>query len=79
MHAKELRGELANIGQKVDANAVLIKYLELQMAQLSTTVNPRQSNTLLSIPFKILKMMNIAWSLLLEEVSKLVIHICRLW
>ena len=31
-HAKELRGDLANIGQKVDAHAVSIKNLELQMA-----------------------------------------------
>ncbi|XP_069147088.1 uncharacterized protein [Solanum lycopersicum] len=41
-HAKELRGDLANIGQKVDAHAVSIKHLDMQMAQLSSTVNPRQ-------------------------------------
>ena len=45
-HAKELRGDLANIGQKVDAHAVSIMHLELKMAQLSTTVNPRQLGTL---------------------------------
>ena len=37
-HAKELRGDLANIGQKVDAHAISINYLELQMAQLYSTV-----------------------------------------
>ena len=31
-HAKELRGDLANIGQKVDAHAISIKHLELQMS-----------------------------------------------
>ena len=41
-HTKELRSDLANIGQKEDAHAVSIKHLELQIAQLSTTVNPRQ-------------------------------------
>ena len=45
-HAKDFRGDLANIGQKVDTHAILIKHLELQMAQLSSTVNPRQSGTL---------------------------------
>ena len=39
-HGKELRGNLSNIAQKVDAHAVLIMHLVLQMAQLSTTVNP---------------------------------------
>jgi len=45
-HAKELRGDLANIGQKVDAHAILIKHLDLQMDILSFNVNPRQSGTL---------------------------------
>ena len=45
-HIKELRGDLANVGQKFDAHAFSIKHLDLQMAQLSTTVNPRQSGTL---------------------------------
>ena len=31
-HAKELRGDLANIRQKVDAHAISIKHLELQMS-----------------------------------------------
>ena len=45
-HDKELRGDLANIGQKVGAHAISIKHLELQMAQLFSTVNPRQPGTL---------------------------------
>ena len=32
VHAKELRGDKENIGQKVDAHAISIKHLELQMA-----------------------------------------------
>ncbi|XP_069145424.1 uncharacterized protein [Solanum lycopersicum] len=45
-HTKELRNDLAGIGQKVDTHAISIKHLELQMAQLSATVNTRQSGTL---------------------------------
>ena len=45
-HAKQLRGYLDNIGQKVDAHVISIKHLQLQMTQLSTTVNPRQLGTL---------------------------------
>ena len=45
-YAKELRGDLVNIGQKVDAHAVSIKHFELQMTQLSTIVNPHQPHTL---------------------------------
>ena len=45
-HTKELRGDLANTGKKVDAHAVSIKHLELQMDQLST-VNPCQPGTLI--------------------------------
>ena len=45
-HAKELRGHLANIAQKVNAHAVSIKHIELQIAHLSTTVNPRQPGIL---------------------------------
>ena len=39
-NAKELRDDFENIRQKVDAHAVLIKHIELQMNQLSTNVNP---------------------------------------
>ena len=45
-HIKELRGDLASIRQKVDTHAILIKQIELQMAQLSATVNTRQPGTL---------------------------------
>ena len=45
-NAKELRGDLANIGKKVDAQAISIKHLELQMTQLSSAVNPRQPGIL---------------------------------
>ena len=37
-HIKELRGDLACIGQKVDTHAISIKKIELQMAQISATV-----------------------------------------
>ena len=45
-HIKELRSDLAGIGQKVDSHAISIKHLELQIAQLSGTVNTRQPGTL---------------------------------
>ena len=35
-HTKEFRSDLPSIRQKVDAHAILIKHLELQMAQLSS-------------------------------------------
>ena len=38
-HIKKLRCDLAGIGQKVDTHAISIKQLELQLAQLSATVN----------------------------------------
>ena len=43
---KVLRIDLANIGHKVDAHGISIKHLKLQMAQLSSIVNPRQPSTL---------------------------------
>ena len=43
---KEMRGDLANIGEKVDALAISIKYAELQMTQLSSSMNPHQTGTL---------------------------------
>ena len=45
-HIKELRFDLAGIGQKVDTHAISIKHIELQMAQLSATVNTRHLGTL---------------------------------
>ena len=44
-HIKELRSDLAGIGQKVDTHAITIKQIELEMAQLSATVNTRQPDT----------------------------------
>ena len=46
-HIKELRSDLAGIGQKVDTHAISIKQIELQMAQLSMTLNTQQPGTLL--------------------------------
>ena len=45
-HSKELKSDLAGIGQKVDAHAKSIKHLELQMTQLSATVKTWQPGTL---------------------------------
>ena len=45
-HIKEFRCDLASIGQKVDKHAISIKHIELQVVQLSATVNTRQSGTL---------------------------------
>ena len=43
-----MRGDLVNIGKKVDAHAISINHLKLQMAQLSSTINPRELGTLSS-------------------------------
>ena len=45
-HIKELRCDLASIGQKFDTHAISIKKIELQIAQLSASVNTRQPGTL---------------------------------
>ena len=45
-HIKELRCDLASIGQKVDTHAILIKQIELQVAQLVVEVNTWQPGTL---------------------------------
>ena len=45
-HIKELRSDLVGIGHKVNTHAISIKQIELQMAQLSATVNTRQPGTL---------------------------------
>ncbi|XP_069146892.1 uncharacterized protein [Solanum lycopersicum] len=54
-HNKELRNDLAGIGQKVDTHAISIKQLDLQLTQLSATVNTRQPNTLPSNTIQNLK------------------------
>ena len=77
-HIKDLRCDLASIGQKVDTHAILIKQIELQMAQLSVTVNTRQPGTLLSTLSKIQRMMRTVWQSLLRVVSKPLTHLCRL-
>ena len=41
-HSKQMRGDLGNIGKKVDAYAISIKHLEFKMVQFSSTVNPYQ-------------------------------------
>ena len=45
-HIKELRCDLSSIGQNVDTHAISIKHIELQVAQLSATVNTRKPGTL---------------------------------
>ena len=45
-HIKELRCDLASIGQKVDTHAISIKQIKLQITQLSATKNTRQPGTL---------------------------------
>ena len=45
-YIKELRCDLASTEQKVDTHAISIKQIELQMAQLSATVNTQQVGTL---------------------------------
>ena len=45
-HIKELRCDLAGIEKKVDTHEISIKQIELQMNQLSATVNIRQQGTL---------------------------------
>ena len=56
-HIKQLRSDLAGIGQKVDTHAISIKQIELQMAQLSATVNTRKPGTLTSNTVQNLKKM----------------------
>ena len=77
-HNKELRNDLMGIGQKVDTHAISIKHLELEMAQLSTTVNTWQPGTLSSNTVQNPKNESIVWQSLLRVVSKSVTHLCRL-
>ena len=44
-NAKEFRGDLADIREKLNAHGITIKHLELQMALLSSTMNPHQSGS----------------------------------
>ena len=45
-HIKELKIDLAGSRKKVDTRAISIKQIELQMVQISATVNTRQPGTL---------------------------------
>ena len=54
-HIKQLGSDLAGIWQKVDTHAISIKQIELQMAQLSATMNTRQPGTLPSNTLQNLK------------------------
>ena len=79
MHSKELRNDLAGIRQKVDTHTILIKHIDLQMAQLSSTVNTRQPSTLPSTTIqKIQKMMGIVWKSPLGVGIKLLTDLCLL-
>ena len=60
-HVLELRGDFTKIGENVDAHAISIKYLELQMAQLSSTANQPQVDTLSRNTSRIPNMMDIVW------------------
>uniref|UniRef100_M1DQ98 Integrase core domain containing protein n=1 Tax=Solanum tuberosum TaxID=4113 RepID=M1DQ98_SOLTU len=76
-NVKEMRNDLSGIGQKVDAHSVSIKHL--QQTQLSTIVNPRQSGTLPNNTIQNPKNDgHCMGQSLLEEISKPLIHICRL-
>ena len=77
-HIKELRGDLSSIGQKVDTHAISIKQIELQMAQLSATVNTRKPGTLPSNTVKIQRMMCSVSQSLLGVVSRPLTHLSRL-
>ncbi|KAK4706944.1 hypothetical protein R3W88_033505 [Solanum pinnatisectum] len=54
-NVKEMQNDLSGICQKVDVHEVSIKKLEQQMNKLSTTVNPRHPDTLLSNTIQNLK------------------------
>ena len=77
-HIKELRCDLAGIGQKGDTHAISIKQIELQMAQLSASMNTRKPFTLHSNSVQNPKMMRTVWQSLLGVVSKPLTHLCRL-
>ena len=54
-HIKELRSDLAGIRQKVNTHGISIKQIELQIAQLSATMNTRQPVTFSTNTMKNLK------------------------
>ena len=77
-HIKELRCDLACIGKKVDTHAISIKQIELQMAQLSVTINTRQPGTIPRNTVQNPKKMHTLWKSLLGVVSKPLTHLCSL-
>ena len=77
-HIKELRCDLNSIGQKFDTHAISIKQIELQMAQLSATMNTRQSGTLPSNTVPNPKNGAHCMAITTRVVSKPLTHICRL-
>ena len=77
-HAKELRRNLAYIGQKVDAHAISIKDLELQIAQLSSIVNPRKQDTFPSNSIQNPKNDSYCMKVTTRGVRKLFIHLSHL-
>ena len=75
---KELRGDLASIGKKFDTHAISIKQIELQMAQLSATVNTRQPGTLPSNTVQNPKNDAHCMAITTRVVSKPLTHLCHL-
>ena len=77
-HIKELKCDLAGIVQKVDTHAISIKQIELQMAQLSPTVNTHRNRALfLATLSKIQRMMHTVWQSLLRVVGKPLTYLCH--
>ena len=54
-HTKELRSDSEGIWKTIDTHAISIKHLELQLAQLSATVNRHQPGSLSSNTIQNLK------------------------
>ena len=77
-HNKELRNDLAGIGIKVDTHAISIKQLELQLAQLSATVNTRQPGTFPSNTIRNLKNDGHCMEITTRGGKQTIDHLCRL-
>ena len=77
-HTKELRNDLAGNGQKVDIHAISIKQLELQLAQLSATVNTHLRALFLETLSNNLKKMDSICQSLHGVVIRPFTHLCRL-
>lgn len=77
-NVKDMRNDLSGIGQKVDSQAVSIKYLEEKMIHLSTKVNPCQYSTLPRSTIKNPKNDGHYMVVTTPRVNKPLIHRCRL-